>query len=208
MKQDNYYNLLRTDILEIIPPNISSLLSVGCATGRTEFELIKRGIDVFGIEYNLEAAKVARQRGITIIEGDASSVDVGFFQRDFDFIVYADILEHLYDPVSVLRRHIFYLKPGGKIYISVPNFRHYSVLWELFVRGRIDYTDAGILDKTHIRMTTRKMVLAWLNEVGLSNVNLNYIIHSRRYRFLSACLWGLAREFIASQIGVVADKKY
>ena len=98
------------------------------------------------------------------------------------------------------------LKPGGIVYITVPNFRHYSVFWQLFVRGRIRYKEAGILDRTHLRMTTRKMVLKWFDVVGLRVLSCSYGIWGRRYRLLSAFLFGLAREFIAHQIVLIARK--
>lgn len=206
MISDNYYDLLRTDVLNIIPPNIKSILSVGCATGRTERELIKKGIDVFGIELNHEAANIARERGIIVLEGDVSAIDVGIFNKRFDFIIYADVLEHLPDPVSILRKHMHHLKTEGEIFISVPNFRHYSVIWELFICGHIVYKDAGILDRTHIRITTRKMVLEWFNQVGLIPKYYNYVINGRKNRLISAFLLGTAKEFLASQIGLLAKK--
>ena len=74
------------------------------------------------------------------------------------------------------------------------------------MKGRIRYKDAGILDKTHIRITTRKMVLEWFDHTGLEVVSCSYGIWGRRYKLLSACLLGLAREFIAHQIVLVAQK--
>ena len=148
-----YYEMFRNDVLPIIPDSAKCVLSVGCAAGITEAELVKRGIKVVGVEINHEAAIIARQRGITVLEGDASEIDVGIVDKLYDCIIYADILEHLPDPVSVLKRHVQSLKAGGTVYISVPNFRHYSIFWQLFARGHIRYRDAGILDRTHLRIT-------------------------------------------------------
>lgn len=201
-----YYEMVRRDAIAAVPPDAKRVLSVGCAAGKTEEILIKKGIEVVGVELHQKAAKLARERGLTILEGDVSRIDVGIAGDLYDCVIYADILEHLPDPVAILKRHIEYLKPGGIVYVSIPNFRHYSVFWELFVRGHIRYEAAGILDSTHLRITTRKMVLQWFDQVDLELLKYRYGIPSRRNRLFSACLFGLAREFIATQISLVARK--
>lgn len=201
-----YFEQFRSDVIAVVPSDAKTILSVGCAAGITEVELAKRGMKVVGIEINPEAAKIARQRGLTILEGNVYEIDVGVAGESYDCIIYADILEHLLDPLEVLKKHIEYLKPGGIVYVSIPNFRHYSVFWQLFMRGHIRYRDAGILDRTHLRITTRKMVLEWFEQVGLGLCSCTYIIYRRRYKLISALLLGLAREFIASQISFVGRK--
>ncbi len=201
-----YYEWLQGDAIAAVPSTARRVLSVGCAAGRTEEVLIKKGIEVVGVELNPKAAEIARERGLTVLEGDASEIDVAIPGALYDCIIYADVLEHLPDPLVVLKRHLKSLKPGGIVYITIPNFRHYSIFWQLFVRGRIRYEEAGILDSTHLRMTTRKMVLDWFDQVGLGVMSCSYSIWRRRYKLLSACLFGLAREFIAPQIVLIARK--
>lgn len=203
----SYYEHFRNDAVADIPERAKSILSVGCAAGKTEAELVKRGMKVVGVEINPKAAEIARQRGLIVLEGDASKIDVNTEYEPYDYIIYADILEHLPDPVSVLKRHVQSLKAGGTVYVSVPNFRYYSVFWQLFILGQIRYQDAGILDRTHLRITTRRTVLDWFDKVGLTLVRYNYIFWGRRNRLISACLLGLAREFIAAQISLVARKQ-
>jgi 2-polyprenyl-3-methyl-5-hydroxy-6-metoxy-1,4-benzoquinol methylase len=201
-----YYEMFRSDAIAAVPQGAKNVLSVGCAAGRTEAELVKRGMKVVGVEINPDAARLARERGVIVLEGDASKIDVNTGYEPYDYIIYADILEHLPDPVSVLKRHVQSLKAGGTVYVSVPNFRYYSVFWQLFVKGHVCYKDSGILDRTHLRITTRRTVLDWFDKVGLTLVRYNYIFWGRRNRLISACLLGLAREFIAAQISLVARK--
>ena len=201
-----YYEWLRKDAIDAVPPDAKRVLSVGCAAGKTEEVLIKKGIEVVGVELNPEAAETARKRGLTVLQGDASAIDIDITGDPYDCIIYADILEHLPDPVAVLKRHMKSLKPGGIVYISVPNFRHYSVFWQLVILGRIRYQDAGVLDRTHLRITTRKMVIEWFSQVGLDISSYHYGISGRRNRLISACLFGLAREFMATQVVLIARK--
>lgn len=202
-----YYNAFRKSIIDAVPTNSKCVLSVGCATGATEVELIKQGIKVVGVESNPEAAEIARRRGLIILEGDVSTIDIGIEKNLYDCIIYADILEHLPKPQDVINRHIEYLKPGGIVYVCIPNFRHWSVLWQLFVRGRIKYVNAGILDRTHLRITTRKMALEWLEEANIEINSVKFIIYGRKNKLISNCLFGLLNEFIAEQISIVGKKR-
>jgi 2-polyprenyl-3-methyl-5-hydroxy-6-metoxy-1,4-benzoquinol methylase len=203
----SYFDFFRSDVLEVVPADAKRVLSVGCATGRTEAELVKRGIKVIGVEINPTAAQIARQRGLTILEGDISEIDVDVTNKPYDCLIYADVLEHLRDPGDVLKRHVKHLRPQGIVYVSVPNFRCYLVFRELFIRGDINYVEAGILDRTHLRITTRKMVLRWFESAVIDPSHVRYFIHRRRDRLISACLFGLAKEFIATQIGLVGTKR-
>lgn len=202
-----YYGWFRSDVIAAVPPTAKRILSVGCASGTTEAELIKRGVKVVGVELNPKAAKLTRERGLTVLEGDASEVDVGVAGEFYGCIIYADILEHLPDPVAVLKRHVKCLKLNGIVYVSIPNFRHYSVFWELFVRGHIPYKDVGILDCTHLRITTRKIVLEWFERAEIELMKCKYVAHRRRDKLVSACTLSLAREFTFVQIVLVGRKR-
>ncbi len=202
----SYYDHCRQDILSFIPSGVRSVLSIGCGAGATEAELVRRGVKVVGVELDPIAAARARERGIAVIRGDAATVDIEPY-GPFDCIIYADVLEHLTcDPLCVLQRNIESLRPGGTVCISVPNFSHYSVIWQLAVLHHIHYTDAGILDKTHHWWTTRAMAMEWFRGAGLTPVDCRYVIPGRRDRLISACLFGLARDFMAKQVCLVGRK--
>ena len=185
---------------------VERVLSVGCGAGNTEAELVARGVDVVGIEINHEAVVAARARGLVVLEGDVNHLTTQLVGRSFDCLIYADVLEHLMDPVSVLRAHAANLDPQGIVIISVPNFRHYSVLWQLVVRGWIQYTESGILDRTHVRVTTRRMAVDWIRQAGLIPTRRQYVLARRRDQLLSTLSLGLAKELLAQQIIVVAMK--
>jgi SAM-dependent methyltransferase len=193
-----YFGHLRLDVLAMVPPTATKVLSVGCGEGRTEAELVKRGCHVTGIELDPRAALLAREKGIEALVGDVNEVDLA--GRTFDSLIYADVLEHLADPVSVLGKHVALLEQGGTVIVSVPNFRHYSVFRDLFLRGRLRYSDAGMFDRTHLRITTRRMVEDWFSEVQLRTESTVYQIYRRGERYLCAASFNLATEFLASQV--------
>jgi 2-polyprenyl-3-methyl-5-hydroxy-6-metoxy-1,4-benzoquinol methylase len=86
--------------------------------------------------------------------------------RTFDYVVMADILEHLYDPRKVLRQAGELLKPGGSLWISVPNVTHNGVLIEL-LNGRFGYREIGLLDNTHIRFFSAGSLAEMVRAAGL-----------------------------------------
>ena len=85
----------------------------------------------------------------------------------FDLIVYGDILEHLKRPEKVLSELNRYLRPTGKIIVSVPNFVHLFVRLNILI-GRFEYMERGILDRTHLRFFTLKTFRKFLANAGLS----------------------------------------
>ena len=78
----------------------------------------------------------------------------------------------------MLRRVRPLLKPDGSIVVSVPNMRFYSVLLRL-IFDRWSYTDHGIRDRTHLRIFTRRTLLAMLEGAGLRVERLE-----RNYRLI------------------------
>ena len=164
-----------------------------------------RGIEVTGVELDPDAAKSAALAGINVICGDARAATLSGTHL-FDCLIYADVLEHLPDPESIIRDHVHLLTPNAAVIVSVPNFRHYSVLSQLFFSGHVKYRDAGIFDRTHLRITTRRMVQEWFDGVQLSTTLIDYRIHRRRDRLLSLLSLGMFREFLALQVIVVGQR--
>jgi hypothetical protein len=76
-------------------------------------------------------------------------------------------LEHLVDPWAVVRKLDGLLRPGGILIASIPNVRHVKVLAPLVLRGRWDYTNSGLLDRTHLRFFVRGSAIALLESSGL-----------------------------------------
>ncbi|MCW2995740.1 MAG: class SAM-dependent methyltransferase [Conexibacter sp.] len=146
-------------VLEEIPDG-ARVLDVGCATGYLAAELTRRGCTVDGIEFDPDAAQQARAHCRAVVAGDleaaATHAEVERMLAGVqpDVIVCADVLEHLRDPWAVLAWLRTLLAPGGRALISVPNIAHWTARRAL-VRGRFDYADFGLFDRTHLRFFTR-----------------------------------------------------
>ncbi|MGB8843408.1 MAG: glycosyltransferase [Aliidongia sp.] len=116
---DDYLGLIETYTAR---PLVGTLLEIGCGRGDFLVRAAERGLAVTGLEYSKDAAVIAARRlGMRgeIIVGDISNLkDVG--QR-FDFVVFADVLEHVRDPRGFLRSVHALLKPDGVAVAVVPN---------------------------------------------------------------------------------------
>ena len=87
-----------------------------------------------------------------------------------------DVLEHLMTPEKLLNRLRKYLKPDGHIIVSMPNVKHYSVMLPLLQRDEFSYSDAGILDRTHVKMYTGVEIQKLLLRCGYGIETLGYTV--------------------------------
>ena len=104
---------------------------------------------------------------------DTAMVETAFADRKFDFILLADVLEHLPDPLTVLRFYVRFLAPGGRVVISLPNIACWDRRLALML-GRFDYADAGIMDRTHLRFFTFRTARILLQEAGMTVLSTSH----------------------------------
>jgi methionine biosynthesis protein MetW len=154
-------------------PDGARVLDVGCATGYLAAELTRRGCTVDGVEVDPVAAEQARAHCRAVVVGDLEApfthAEVGRMLAGArpDVVVCADVLEHLRDPWAVLAWLKTLLAPGGRAVISVPNIAHWTARRAL-LRGRFDYADYGLFDRTHLRFFTRASVAELARRAGFA----------------------------------------
>ena len=149
-----------------VPPG-SRVLDCGCAGGHVGRALGARDCLVEGIEIDGVAAAVAEPFYARVHVGSLEDPEfIEGITGNYDRIVLGDVLEHLIDPVAVLRRIVRLLTPDGRLLVSVPNIAHWSIRWSL-LRGRFQYEDLGLLDRTHLRFFTFYSARDLAREAGL-----------------------------------------
>src|SRR5204863_4262606 len=93
--------------------------------------------------------------------------DVLASEQQFDCVIFADVLEHLVDPVRHIGGARRCLRPGGAIVISLPNIRHLSSFYSIFLRGTFPKRDRGTFDATHLHWFTLRDARRLVTESGL-----------------------------------------
>lgn len=143
-----------------------SVLEIGCANGGTLTEIKNRypGAKVYGTEIN-EHAVVLAAHFAEVVVNNMEDQNLPFNKNMFDYIIFGDVLEHLREPLEVLKYCKEYLRDGGCIIASIPNVMHISVMEQL-LEGNFTYTEFGLLDKTHIHMFTYNEITKIFQEAG------------------------------------------
>jgi len=190
---EEYFQVQRHEMLDYIPQDASVILDVGCASGSFG-QLLKeeRAAEIWGIEPNVSAAKVAAQKLDKVIH-DIFSSNLDLPKRYFDCIVFNDVLEHLIDPFSALNACKELLNERGTVVASIPNVRYFDNIWNLLILKKWEYTDFGILDKTHLRFFTYRSIELTFNKSGYSIERLEGInplelfhpYHLRKFKVLN-----------------------
>lgn len=168
----NYYTESRPEIASLVPKGIKTILDIG--TGQGYFlKLIKEqiGSETWGIELVTEMAEIAMKHSDKIITGKVEDVLSSIPDGYFDCITFNDVLEHTLEPGEILKMIKPKLSEKGIIMASIPNFRYLFNLYNLIFKGDWEYTDAGILDSTHLRFFTQKSMKQMFEKAGYQLTN-------------------------------------
>ncbi|HEY8992980.1 MAG TPA: class I SAM-dependent methyltransferase [Candidatus Microsaccharimonas sp.] len=156
-------------------PVKSKVLDVGCSSGNFGYELAKR-LDcvVDGVEINPKDANEARKKLRNVYSINIETDDVAVIKDTYDIIYFGDVIEHLVDPVAALKRTKTLLSKNGKIIFSIPNMAFIGIRLDL-LDGNFDYTETGLLDKTHLHFYTKKEIEHVFEEAGFAIDTFDYV---------------------------------
>ncbi|MCM8800417.1 MAG: class I SAM-dependent methyltransferase [Candidatus Omnitrophica bacterium] len=173
----NIYNFKLKKILENRYKPISKykqkgkVLEIGCGEGFFLKFLKEKGYSVFGVEISEYASNYAREvLGIDVFTGSIADFNPG--KELFDIICMFEVLEHLYDPLSILLKIRYMLKDEAILVITVPNFLSFQRIlfqdsWHILdvPRHLMQFT------KDHLKKMLKKAGFKILALFSMSNLN-------------------------------------
>lgn len=138
-------------------------LDLGGGNGLLTASLKEKEVDSIGVDI-AEPAEVTAPF-LNYYQVDLNNFKKLNFKREFDYIILADVLEHLNSAPGLLRHVSQFLKPEGKIIISLPNISIWFYRISLLI-GRFNYGEKGILDEGHLRFYTLDTARKLINRSG------------------------------------------
>lgn len=185
-KTIGYYRNLKNEILPFIPSESKTILDVGC--GQSYFLMNVKNkknnkIETWGIEPVEEISEEGGKNVDHFITGKVEDSLQFIPDNYFDVITFNDVLEHLLDPVEVLKKIKNKLSQNGVIVASIPNVRFFYNLKNLLIYKDWEYTESGILDSTHIRFFTKKSMIRLFESHGFEIVEQKGIHRINTFKF-------------------------
>lgn len=164
------------------------ILDVGCGPGKLLSDLRGHGWEVYGVDFSPVAVEYAKsQNGLDVRLGNI--FQAGYQDRFFDVVMFNHSLEHIYNPLETLKEAHRILKPGGLLFISIPNaggleakiFGKWWVHWDtprhLYHFNTV--TMAQLVARAGFRLETMKSGVGTSFFLGSVDAVYKYLLHRR-----------------------------
>jgi ubiquinone/menaquinone biosynthesis C-methylase UbiE len=162
------------------PASRHRFLEIGCGFGVVLDQIERRAgyTSCAGLDLSRPSLMQARRRlkqSLPLIEGDGTALP--FKDGTFDAVCLTEVIEHVPDPVSVLKEASRVMAPGGVLLVTAPNealinklksLLKRTGLWRLFF-GRYDAAE-HMEDEWHLHAVDRQLLACWFKEAGLREV--------------------------------------
>lgn len=170
------------DFIPDYKPGIK-VLDMGCGYGSVSSEFIKAGCEVYGMEINKKCFPELEKKGFKIIEHDFSQPFKS--TQSFDLVLLLDVLEHVFNPLAMLKWVPNLLSENGRIIISVPLYFDLIDRLRILFTGKIVSYDNSCYGKElyakfrsynydHIRFFCPDEVFEMCDKLGLTVEKVRY----------------------------------
>ena len=189
-----YSDHARLDIRDMFAFPPRRILDLGCATGAVSGSIKTDFPEVFawGCELNPRNADIAETRldKITRSTTDQWGIDEIEMLHTIDTVLLLDVLEHTYNPWSILQFLRKHLPSNAQIIISLPNVGNFNIIKEL-ANGFWSYQHVGILDITHLRFFTEQKMKKMIHETGfeITKQSMNCYPHANPEELKDFPVW-------------------
>jgi 2-polyprenyl-3-methyl-5-hydroxy-6-metoxy-1,4-benzoquinol methylase len=157
-------------------PDGSKVIDIGAGNGLLARILreVHCSTTIDGIEPDPHAASLAVEYYRKFYGGYAQDFTDILVRENYDFIILADVIEHICDPLSFLDSICRCLSVRSRIVLSIPNVAFGAVRIAL-LKGDFDYVDSGLLERTHVRFFTRKTVQQLIEALKVNVDKMYYL---------------------------------
>lgn len=153
------------EILKIVGKN-NIVLEIGSSTGYMTRAFLDNDCIVDVVEPDQKAVVKLPKEIRHVLNLSIEDNKVYSNLANYDFIIMADVLEHLVDPEQVLKKLHKIASLNTKLIISLPNIASWTMRKQLFFKGDFEYEESGLLDKTHLHFYTIKTLPKILSDNG------------------------------------------
>ena len=143
------------------------ILDIGCGSGETLSLLQSLGWDVYGLDINASAIKVARKQGLNHVSLGSYEDMKKYPDNFFDVIRMYHVIEHLHDPERCLRFARKKLKDNGELIVGTPNAA------SLIAKVAKQYW-YNLDSPRHLYIFTPKTLRRLMTTDGFVNFKMNY----------------------------------
>ena len=177
--------LFPSDLFETVDFVLSKgrkkLLDVGCGNGIL-MDITKDKVEnVYGCDISTTAVREAKNRGMTAICADLNFGYLPYYDESFDSITCIEVIEHVLDPLKLLKELHRILCIKGQLVLTTPNIRYFRHIVTLLFRGTFPRTttDTFVWGGGHLHYFTRKDLAFLLRKAGFNKIK--FFINHRQF---------------------------
>jgi 2-polyprenyl-3-methyl-5-hydroxy-6-metoxy-1,4-benzoquinol methylase len=162
----SYYEKPRERLLATVPHEAKEVLSIGCGSGETEAELVRRGANVTALPLDSVIGVAAARRGTRIVYGSLQECLKSLVGQKFQCVFVTDLLHLLPNPRSVVEDCAELVEDGGALVAAGPNFDRLPVLVKRSL-GVGEYQKLRDFKLGGINAISAARLTRWMRQAGL-----------------------------------------
>jgi len=162
----SFYEPCSQELINLVPKEARSILSLGIGTGATESELARRNYEVTAIPLDSVICAPAEAAGVKTVHGELTQGLSTLRGRRFDCVLVRSLLYLQENPEALVRSATALLADGGRLLIREPNFGNVQTYGGRLLKTR-RHQAAGSYKECGITPVTTGRVRRWLRSAGL-----------------------------------------